>query len=950
MAKKKDLDLSKYIYVFGARMHNLRDIDVKIPRNKFVLITGHSGSGKSTLAFDTVYAEGQRRYVESLSAYARQFLDQMKKPEVEAIEGLSPAISIDQKARSRNPRSTVGTQTEIYDYLRLLFAKVGVRHCPKCGQKIEKQTIPQIVDIILREMEGQKISVMAPVVKDRKGEYHTLFSKYLTQGFVRAQVDGEEKHLEDMVDEGLRLDKYKKHTIKIIVDRLKVDKERKRRLTDSIESALSLAEGVVDIVSGKEEKSFWLDFACHDCGISLSKLEPRNFSFNTPHGACPDCHGLGSMFEVSKKLVVPDRTKTISEGAIVPMKSTTSMFVSQILGNLGEKYGFDLDTPFEQISEEAQEVIFYGSDEPIHMMVEGDDHKWEWTRPFEGVVNMLERRYSETKSDMMKREYEKFMTWEKCNTCRGQRLKPESLAVRINDLNISELTDMSVGDASAFFKGLNKVFTKSEQTISTEILKEINERLSFLCNVGLDYLTLNRGSATLSGGESQRIRLATQIGTRLVGVLYILDEPSIGLHQRDNLRLIQTLKDLRDIGNTLIVVEHDEETINEADWVIDLGPSAGVHGGEVVAEGTPKQIARNPNSPTGRFLSGKEKIDVPKKRRSKNGKSIIVRGAREHNLKNIDIEIPLGMFVTVTGVSGSGKSTFVDEILYRALSQKFYRSHKVPGDHDRIDGLENLDKVIIIDQSPIGRTPRSNPVTYTGVFTDIRDLFAKTVDARKWGFKAGRFSFNVAGGRCEACHGAGLIKIEMQFLADVYVPCEQCGGNRYNDETLDVKYKDRSIVDVLNMTVDEAYDFFEAIPKLKRKLGTLKDVGLGYIKLGQPATTLSGGEAQRVKLSNELGKRATGKTIYLLDEPTTGLHSYDIKKLLGVLQRLTDGGNTILVIEHNLDVIKSADWIIDLGPEGGDRGGTVVGAGTPEDISKLKTHTGRFLKKVLGKK
>jgi len=946
--RKTEFDLAKYIYVQGATLHNLKNIDVKIPRNKFVLITGHSGSGKSTLAFDTIYAEGQRRYVESLSAYARQFLEQMKKPEVDRIEGLSPAISIDQKARSRNPRSTVGTQTEIYDYLRLLFAKVGIRHCPNCGKKISKQTPRQIVDSILKEFSGKNVSVLAPVVKERKGEYHTLFAKYQSEGFARVVVDGKEMMLEDVVEEGLRLDKYKQHTIKVVVSRLKVDPDRRRRLTDSVETALKIAEGEVEIsVTKKDPIIYWLDFACKDCGISLSKLEPRNFSFNTPHGACPHCHGLGFMYNVSPKLVVPDATLKINEGAIKAMKSTTSMFISQILGNLGDKYGFDLETPFAQIPQKAKDVIFYGSDEPIHMLIEGDDHRWEWTRPFEGVVPMLQRRYRETRSEMMKREYEKFMTWEKCPMCLGQRLKAESLAVRIKGENIYQTTEMSVGDAVEFFAGLDTKLNTQQKTIAKEVLKEINERLRFLSNVGLDYLTLNRGSATLSGGESQRIRLATQIGSRLVGVLYILDEPSIGLHQRDNLRLIETLKELRDIGNTLIVVEHDEETIRSADWVIDLGPGAGIHGGEVVSQGTPKQIAKDKNSPTGRFMSGRESIPVPEKRREPNHRKLVIRGAKEHNLKNIDVEIPLGMFLCVTGVSGSGKSTLVDEILYRALARRFYNSHAIPGEHDGIDGLDELDKVIIIDQSPIGRTPRSNPATYTGVFTDIRNLFAMTADAKKWGYKPGRFSFNVPGGRCESCHGAGLIKIEMQFLADVYVPCEQCKSARYNPETLDVKYKGKNIVEVLNMTVNEAVEFFKNIPKLKRKLGTVQDVGLGYVTLGQPATTLSGGEAQRVKLSNELGKRATGRTMYLLDEPTTGLHSFDIKKLLNVLQRLADGGNTVLVIEHNLDVIKSADHVIDLGPEGGDDGGEIVAAGTPEEIVKARTYTGKYLKKVL---
>ncbi|ADL58434.1 excinuclease ABC subunit UvrA [Methanothermobacter marburgensis] len=939
--------MSGKIVIKGAREHNLQNIDLELPRDKFIVITGISGSGKSSLAFDTIYAEGQRRYVESLSAYARQFLGQMKKPEVDYIEGLSPAISIDQKTTRVNPRSTVGTITEIYDYLRLLFARIGKPHCYLCGREIEQQTSTQIVDRIMEDDEGTRIIILAPVVRDRKGEHQRVFERLREQGFVRVRVDGEIRDL----DEEFNLDRNRKHSVDVVVDRLAVrkDTEFRKRLADSVETALEMGEGTLRVLyhDTGHERVYSEHFACPDCGINFEEISPRMFSFNSPHGACPECNGLGSKLEIDPDLVVPYPERSINEGAIVPWSRSGKRdnYYHQMLRAVAEHYGFSLDTPFGELDEEHRRAILYGTDEKIQFVFQRKNRTYRANRRFEGVIPRMERIYMETKSNYMRTYIGKFMSNHACPVCKGSRLRPESLSVTVGGKSIHDVVEMSVSEAHSFFEGLE--LTGREEYIAREILKEIRERLRFLIDVGLDYLTLSRSSGTLSGGEAQRIRLATQIGSGLVGVLYILDEPSIGLHQRDNMRLIETLKRLRDLGNTLIVVEHDEETILSADHVVDIGPGAGEHGGHVVAEGTPQEIMEDPASLTGAYLSGRETIPVPKFRRAHSGKYLTVRGARANNLKDIDVRIPLGVFTCVTGVSGSGKSTLVNEILYRGVYERLHHKHMNAGEHTDIEGLEHIDKVVMIDQSPIGRTPRSNPATYTGVFTHIRELFAQTPEAKKRGYRPGRFSFNVKGGRCEACSGDGIIKIEMHFLADVYVPCEVCRGRRYNEETLEVRYRGKNIAEVLDMTVEEALEFFESIPQVRKKLQTLYDVGLGYIKLGQPATTLSGGEAQRVKLAKELGRKSTGKTLYILDEPTTGLHFDDIKKLLNVLGRLVDAGNTAVVIEHNLDVIKSADHIIDLGPEGGDRGGLVVAEGTPEEVANSGTHTGRFLRDVL---
>lgn len=942
--------MNKNIIIKGARENNLKNISLEIPRDKLVVITGLSGSGKSSLAFETIYAEGQRRYVESLSAYARQFLGQMDKPDVDLIEGLSPAISIDQKTTGKNPRSTVGTVTEIYDYIRLLYANVGIPHCPKCGKEIAPQSIDQIVDAVLALPEKTKIQVMAPVVRGRKGEYIKTFEKARKSGFVRVRVDGE---MYELTGEPIRLDKQKKHSIDIVIDRLVIRDGINKRLTDSVETALKMADGLVliDVIDG-EEHMFSQNYACDDCGISIPEFTPRMFSFNTPYGACPTCMGLGTVTSVSPDLVIPDKRLSINEGAIVASgwNGTEKNSISRMYyEGMAERYGFSLDTPIEELPDEIVDILLYGTKgEKLKLTYDRRYAKGVQYAKFEGIIPNLKRRYEETTSEWAKADIESFMVSARCPDCGGARLKPETLAVTVDGLNINELTQMSVVDALEFFKQLREKLSPKEMIIAKNILKEIIGRLGFLEDVGLDYLTLSRSAGTLSGGEAQRIRLATQIGSSLMGVIYILDEPSIGLHQRDNDRLIDTLKRLRDLGNTLLVVEHDEDTMLAADHIIDIGPGAGIHGGEVVAEGTAEEIMKCENSITGMYLSGRRKIPVPEKRREGNGSFLEIKGAAENNLKNINVKIPLGTFTCITGVSGSGKSSLVNEILYKALANELNGAKKVPGKYKKIIGSENLDKIIDIDQSPIGRTPRSNPATYTGLFGDIRNLFAMTAEAKARGYSAGRFSFNVKGGRCEACSGDGIIKIEMHFLPDVYVPCEVCGGKRYNRETLEVRYKGKNIYDVLNMTVEEGCEFFANIPKIQRKLQTLYDVGLGYIKIGQPSTTMSGGEAQRVKLATELAKRSTGKTIYVLDEPTTGLHAADVHKLTEVLQKLVDAGNTIVVIEHNLDMIKTADYIVDLGPEGGEKGGEVVACGTPEKVARSKkSYTGKYLKKYL---
>lgn len=942
--EERNKRVKEQIFVKGARQHNLKNVDIAIPRDKLVVITGLSGSGKSSLAFDTIYAEGQRRYVESLSAYARQFLGQMDKPDVDYIEGLSPAISIDQKTTSRNPRSTVGTVTEIYDYLRLLFARAGVPYCPHCGKPIRQQTVEQMVDQLMALGEGARLTILAPVIRGKKGEHVKVLAQIRKDGYVRVRVDGQTLD----VAEDISLEKNKKHTIEVVVDRVIVRQGSESRLAESLETALKEGDGVVLVNAGsKEDLTFSQNFACVDCGISLPEIAPRMFSFNSPYGACPACTGLGYNMELDPSSIIPDGSRTLSDGAIAAVsKNRNSYFMCQ-LEALVTQHGHSLDEPWDRLPEKLQQLILQGSDEKLTFQYEnmyGETRTYQV--PFEGTLPLLSRRYRESTSDMMREEIEEFMSVKPCPKCHGARLKPESLAIRIGSKNIYEVTQLNIADSQQFFSTVE--LTERQQLIARQILKEIDARLGFLNNVGLDYITLDRAAGTLSGGEAQRIRLATQIGSGLVGVLYILDEPSIGLHQRDNNRLLDTLKHLRDLGNTLLVVEHDEDTMYAADHIIDIGPLAGVHGGKVVAQGTVEDIKNCPESITGQYLSGKKSIPVPAKRRKPNGKWIEVVGAKENNLKNITARFPLGVFTAVTGVSGSGKSTLVNEILYKALAQKVYGSRAKPGAHRTLVGAENIDKIIEIDQSPIGRTPRSNPATYTGLFDGIREVFSQTPDSRIRGYKPGRFSFNVKGGRCEACHGDGIIKIEMHFLPDVYVPCEVCKGARYNRETLEVRYKGKSIAQVLDMIVDEAVDFFQNIPKLHRKLQILKDVGLGYIKLGQPATTLSGGEAQRVKLSTELAKRSTGKTIYILDEPTTGLHTADIHRLLEVLQRLVDGGDTVIVIEHNLDVIKTADYILDLGPEGGVRGGTLVAQGTPEQIVREKTsYTGQYLAPLL---
>ncbi len=942
--------MQKEIFIKGARENNLKNIDVTIPRDKLVVLTGLSGSGKSSLAFDTIYAEGQRRYVESLSSYARMFLGQMDKPDVDYIDGLSPAISIDQKTTSKNPRSTVGTVTEIYDYMRLLWARVGVPHCPKCGKEIRQQTIDQIIDQIMALPEGTRIQVMAPVVRGRKGEHTKVLEDARRGGYVRARIDGEMHEL----DEEIKLSKTFKHQIDIVVDRLIVRADIATRLTDSVETASNLTGGLVTVNLLKEgqDLSFSQNYACEDCGVSIEELAPRLFSFNSPFGACPTCMGLGMQLKVDPTLVIPDESKSILDGAVVATgwNSIRSDGISRMYFDaLSKRYNFSLRTPYAQLSDEVKDIILYGT-KGEKLTLEYDQPRGKGTlhQAFEGIANNLERRYVETQSDASKKEIESFMAACPCPACQGRRLRPEALAVTVGGLSIHDATTMPVDDEIAFFDGLT--LTGNQQMIAAQILKEIGSRLRFLQSVGLSYLTLSRSSGTLSGGESQRIRLATQIGSSLMGVLYILDEPSIGLHQRDNDKLLDTLRRLRDLGNTLIVVEHDEDTMRAADWLIDIGPGAGALGGQVVSAGTPEQVMADPNSLTGQYLSGKKRIEVPECRRAGNGKWLTVRGARENNLKNIDVSVPLGTLTCVTGVSGSGKSSLVNEIIFKRLGADLNRMKAHPGRHDAIEGEEHLDKVINIDQSPIGRTPRSNPATYTNLFNDIRDLFASLPDAKARGYGPGRFSFNTKGGRCEACCGDGVLKIEMHFLADVYVPCEVCHGKRYNRETLEVRYKGKSISDVLDMTVDEALPFFSALPKIADRLQTLQDVGLGYVKLGQSSTTLSGGEAQRVKLATELSKRSTGRTIYILDEPTTGLHADDVKKLLAVLQRLVDSGNTVLVIEHNLDVIKCADYLIDLGPEGGVGGGTVVATGTPEQVAAVPaSYTGQYLKKLLAR-
>lgn len=936
----------EYIKIRGASEHNLKAIDIDIPRNEFVVLTGLSGSGKSSLAFDTIYAEGQRRYMESLSSYARQFLGQMEKPNVERIDGLSPAISIDQKSTNRNPRSTVGTVTEIYDYFRLLYARIGIPHCPNCGKEIKKQTVDQIVDQVMELPEGTKIQLLAPVVRGRKGEHAKVFDRAKKSGYVRVRVDG---NLYDLSEE-IKLEKNIKHSIEIIVDRLVVKEGIERRLTDSVENVFALAEGlmIVDVIDG-EPMNFSQSFACPDCGISISEIEPRSFSFNNPFGACPECFGLGYKMEFDVDLMIPDKSVSLKDGAIAVMgwqsSGDSGSFTNAVLQALAREFEFSMETPFEELPEKVQDIIINGTDKQVDVYYEGQRGKGVYPITFEGVVKNVERRYRETGSEWSKQEYEGFMRITPCKECKGMRLKKDSLAVTICDKNIFEITSLSIAKLHEFIGEMK--LTPTQELIGKRILKEIRARVGFLMEVGLDYLSLSRATGSLSGGESQRIRLATQIGSGLVGVCYILDEPSIGLHQRDNDKLIAALKNLKDMGNTLLVVEHDEDTMLAADHIVDIGPGAGSHGGEVVAQGTAEEIMQVEASVTGQYLSGKLTIPVPKVRRKPTG-YLTVKGAEENNLKKIDVKVPTGIMTCVTGVSGSGKSSLVNEILYKHLARDLNRARCIPGKHKGIQGIEQLDKVIDIDQSPIGRTPRSNPATYTGVFDQIRDLFASTQDAKARGYKKGRFSFNVKGGRCEACGGDGIIKIEMHFLPDVYVPCEVCGGKRYNRETLEVKYKGKSIFDVLDMTVEEAVPFFENLPSIHRKIETLYDVGLSYVKLGQPSTTLSGGEAQRIKLATELSKRSTGKTIYILDEPTTGLHFADVHKLVDILHKLAEGGNTVVVIEHNLDVIKTADYIIDMGPEGGDGGGTVIAEGTPEQVAKnKKSYTGIYIKKML---
>ena len=940
-------DKKKYIKIKGANEHNLKNIDIEIPRDEFTVVTGLSGSGKSSLAFDTIYAEGQRRYMESLSSYARQFLGQMEKPQVESIEGLPPAISIDQKSTNRNPRSTVGTVTEIYDYMRLLYARAGVPHCPKCGKEIKKQSVDEIVDRVLELPERTKFQILAPIVRGKKGRHEKVFESAKKSGYVRVIVDGNMYQL----TEEITLDKNIKHNIEIVVDRLSIREGIEKRLTDSIENALKLGNGLMNLdVIGGETITFSQNFACTDCGISIDEIQPRSFSFNNPFGACPDCYGLGYKMEFDVDLMIPNQSLSINQGAIVVLgwqsAKDKKSFTNAILQALCKKYKFDLDTPFEKYPKKIKDILIYGTNgESVPVHYTGQRGQGIYDIAFEGLIRNVERRYRETSAESTKAEYESYMRITPCSTCHGQRLKKESLAVTIGDKNIIDMTEMSVRDLRKFLDEVQ--LTTTQMAIGKEILKEIKGRLQFLIDVGLDYLSLSRATGTLSGGEAQRIRLATQIGSGLVGVAYIMDEPSIGLHQNDNEKLLKTLKHLRDLGNTLVVVEHDEDTMLAADYVVDIGPGAGEHGGEVVAKGTAKEIMKNKNSITGKYLSGKLRVPVPEKRRKPTG-YLKVKGAKENNLKNINVKIPLGVFTCVTGVSGSGKSSLVNEIIYKSLARELNRARTIPGKFKEIQGIEQLDKVINIDQSPIGRTPRSNPATYTGMFDIIRDLFAATMDAKERGYKKGRFSFNVKGGRCEACSGDGILKVEMHFLPDVYVPCEVCGGKRYNRETLEVKYKGKNIYDVLEMTVEEAMEFFKNVPRIYNKVKTLYDVGLGYIRLGQPSTQLSGGEAQRIKLATELSKRSTGKTIYVLDEPTTGLHFADVHKLVEILQRLTDEGNTVLVIEHNLDVIKAADYIIDMGPDGGDRGGTVVVAGTPEQVAEHPTsYTAKFVKQKL---
>jgi len=942
------------ITIRGAREHNLKDVNLELPRDKLIVITGISGSGKSSLAFDTIYAEGQRRYIESLSSYARMFLGQMDKPDVDYIDGLSPAISIQQRTTLKNPRSTVATVTEIHDYLRLLYARLGKPYCYKCGREISKQSLDQIVDAVLRLPEGTKIYVMAPLVKGQKGSYKDLLEELHKEGYSRVRIDG---HICELRDIGMiKLEKNKKHTIELLVDRLVISQDIRKRLADSIQACLEKTKGkvLINYILGEgesQEMLFSENMGCPECGISMDELSPRMFSFNNPQGACRECSGLGVMMHIDPDLVIPDKNKSVFDGAIVPWNDPIGKYYTQMLEGAAREYGFDLYTPIKELTKEQLDVILYGTGNRLVKVEleswDGNTHL-ERMQIFEGVINNLERRFRETKSESMREWMMQFMSQSVCPSCNGERLRPESRAVRVGEKSITEVVKMSILQAYEFFS--NMKLSEREEFIAKQILKEIKERLRFLIDVGLEYLTLDRSASTLSGGEAQRIQLATQIGSSLVGVLYILDEPSIGLHQRDNKRLISTLKHLRDIGNTVIVVEHDDETILSSDYVVDMGPGAGVHGGKVVSQGSPEDVMKDTNSLTGDYLSGRRYIPLPSKRRKGNGKALVVKGARENNLKNIDVRIPLGLFTCITGVSGSGKSTLVDEILHKGLGKLLYGSNVRPGAHDSIEGVEYLDKAIIIDQSPIGRTPRSNSATYTGVFTPIRELFARTPEARARGYKSGRFSFNVKGGRCESCEGDGIIKLEMHFLPDVYVPCEVCKGERYNKETLEIIYKGKNISEVLNMTVDESLEFFANIPQIKNKLQTIKDVGLGYIKLGQPATTLSGGEAQRVKLATELSKRATGRTLYMLDEPTTGLHFADIQKLLDVLCRLVDAGNTVVVIEHNLDVIKTADHIIDLGPEGGDAGGEIVAEGTPEEVAKNpRSYTGMFLKEIIAR-